>query len=69
LSSTEDEETVEKVRSKIADYLNNLYPLPDPIDSKNPDSKNMPSQYKGLPKKFHLYLNKIITHLRTETVQ
>ncbi|MCH8019546.1 sigma 54-interacting transcriptional regulator [candidate division KSB1 bacterium] len=69
LAATEDEETVEKVRSKIADYLNNLYPLPDPIDSENPDSKNLPSQYKGLPKKFHPYLNRIINHLRSETVK
>jgi len=69
LAATEDEETVEKVRSKITDYLNNLYPLPDPIDSENPDSKNLPSQYKGLPKKFHLYLNRIINHLRSETVK
>ncbi len=69
LAATEDEETIEKVRSKIADYLNNLYPLPDAIGSENPDSKNLPSQYKGLPKKFHPYLNRIINHLRSETVQ
>jgi len=69
LTATEDEETIEKVRNKVADYLNNLYPLPDPIDTENQHNKNLPSQYKGLPKKFHPYLNKVITHLRTETVQ
>jgi len=69
LAATEEKETVEKVRSKIADYLKNLYPLPDPIDTENQDSKKLPAQHKGLPKIFHPFLDRIINHLRSETIK
>ena len=50
IGATGDEETVEKVGSKIADYLNNLYPLPAPIDSEIQIAKICPRSIRPAKK-------------------
>ncbi|MFQ5825189.1 MAG: sigma 54-interacting transcriptional regulator [bacterium] len=62
VASTNDEKTLAKVRDKMHEYLRNLYPLPESPITGEAHVSSLPSQYKGLPKKYHAYLKKVIEH-------
>lgn len=65
ISASSDPIILERVQNKVNEYISKLQPLPA-IEEINPeDIKNLPSQFKGLPKKYHGYLFKVIEHLRT----
>ncbi|MFQ5630507.1 MAG: sigma 54-interacting transcriptional regulator, partial [bacterium] len=63
IAATKDSEVLERVARKIQDYISNLRTdLQDGV-SKN-DSKSA-SPFKGLPKKYHESLNKVLSNLNT----
>jgi hypothetical protein len=66
IAASPDENVIKKVEKKIQDYLNNLLPLPDIVDSQEADLANLP-QFKGLPKKYHHALLQVIKHLRSNS--
>ncbi len=68
LADSRDKQVVAKVKSKIQSYVDNLYPLPEGPEGGNEaeGKKTLPSQFKGLPKKYHPYLEKVIAHLRSQ---
>ncbi len=59
LAGSEDEEVVMRVERKIRDYLDN-------VGESVQDSPDSPSCYKGLPKKFHPFLDDIVQKIRNE---
>lgn len=64
VAGTSEEKVVAKVRKKMEDYLNNLYPLPEISSAAEELDTASFSQFKGLPKKYHSYLMDIIVHFR-----
>jgi transcriptional regulator with GAF, ATPase, and Fis domain len=62
VASTAEESILANVRGKFSEYLQNLHPLPADLDIDM--SSALPSQFKGLPKKFHPFLAQVIEHLR-----
>jgi DNA-binding NtrC family response regulator len=62
IADTHDSAILEQVKKKIVEYLSNLHPLPD-ISPDDSDVQQYP-QFKGLPKKYHPYLLKIVHYLR-----
>ncbi len=63
ISGTADPEVVKRVKSKIDGYLTNLAPLPE-LQAEVAHSKSLPSQFRGLPRKYHLALRKTIEHMK-----
>ncbi len=55
IAATTDEQTVERVKAKIDEYLKSLRSL-------DIDGAHSASIYKGLPKKYHGYLQQVIAH-------
>jgi len=65
IAGTDDNEVIDKVKKKMDAYLKNLVPagqwqLPDKLDGE------LPSPFKGLPKKYHECLIQVIRHLQGE---
>lgn len=52
LADSDDESTLEKVKSKLSDYIGKV--------ESNPAAKSL---YKGLPKKYHEFLDALIEHV------
>lgn len=68
IAGTEDEHIVERVQAKIDEYLNNLQidSMSSELDYLNSDQ--LPSAFKGLPKKYHSYLLQIIENLQNRSL-
>ncbi|MFC2088568.1 sigma 54-interacting transcriptional regulator, partial [Calditrichota bacterium] len=63
IADTSDDSVIIKVKTKIEDYLENLKTLiADPNYEKNTFDKSS-AAYKGLPKRYHPYLNQILEYL------
>ncbi|MCG8606187.1 hypothetical protein MJD09_14525, partial [bacterium] len=62
VANTAEKSILANVRGKFSEYLKNLHPLPADLDLDT--SSTLPSQFKGLPKKFHPFLAQVIEHLR-----
>jgi len=63
ISDSKDEEVIDKVKLKITDYLSNVKIFTGNLKPEETDlSKG--SIYKGLPKKYHPYLEKVINNLK-----
>ncbi|MDZ7262329.1 MAG: sigma 54-interacting transcriptional regulator, partial [candidate division KSB1 bacterium] len=60
IAATTEEQVIAKVRAKIKEYLSNLT-----SKEKEAGVEELPSPYKGLPKKYHPYLQQVLEHLRT----
>lgn len=66
LVGSDEDEVITKVEAKLENYLQNLQPLPPAaLNLEHCQTKDLPSQFKGLPKKFHGHLIQVIEHLRT----
>jgi len=63
ISASEDVKVVEKVMKKVREYIKNLEPLPDAQSLEGEDYGRLP-QFKGLPRKYHQDLIRLIFHLR-----
>jgi len=63
IAASTDEEVVARVKAKIEEYVNNLRTTQTDADITENDVQKMASPYKGLPKKFHPYLNKIFEEM------
>ncbi len=65
IADSENEELIEKVRTKLQTYLSNLQNDLSKNTSKdfNDIKQQFISKYKNLPAKFHIYLDEIIKHL------
>jgi transcriptional regulator with GAF, ATPase, and Fis domain/CHASE2 domain-containing sensor protein len=63
IADTSDEKIVERVQQKLNEYISNLVQTmqhdPDP---------DISSAFKGLPKKYHPALQKVMDHLRTKSM-
>jgi len=55
--------SMERVRKKIQEYLNNLYPLPQLLPDTLENLNQLP-QFKKLPQKYHAVLVEVIQHLQ-----
>jgi len=55
LAATADAQTIERVKAKIQEYLKSL-------QSPAADGPGSASLYKGLPKKYHPYLEQVLAH-------
>ena len=62
IAGVTDSRIIGKVRSKIDDYLSNL----KSFVSENADNGDQLPPYKGLPKKYHQYLDQIFKHLKEQ---
>lgn len=69
IAATTEEQVIERVQTKINEYLNNLHV--SFVDKKTDETveKKLSSLYKGLPKKYHPYLKQVIEHLKNITSQ
>ncbi len=64
IAATSDEEIIKRVKSKINEYLDNLKKIdPDEEDITEESITNLASRFKGLPKKYHPYLQRIFEYL------
>ncbi|MBD3289665.1 CHASE2 domain-containing protein [candidate division KSB1 bacterium] len=64
IGATTDEKVVERVKSKINEYLENLRKLDlNEEDITEESITRLASPFKGLPKKYHSYLRRIIEYL------
>jgi transcriptional regulator with GAF, ATPase, and Fis domain/CHASE2 domain-containing sensor protein len=63
ISNSTDTEIIDRVKTKINEYLNNLQLLATDLNSKELKVDDLPSAFKGLPKKYHSYLEKVIENL------
>ena len=63
ISASGDVKVVEKVMKKVREYIKNLEPLPDAQSLEGEDYGRLP-QFKGLPRKYHQDLIRLIFHLR-----
>jgi transcriptional regulator with GAF, ATPase, and Fis domain len=63
ISASDDLDIIARVSSKIESYIKNLYPLPDSANLAGPSANRSPSQFQGLPKRYHEDLNKLIEFL------
>jgi transcriptional regulator with GAF, ATPase, and Fis domain len=61
IAATKEVAVVEKVQAKINEYISNLQPLA--ATSQHFKNGNLPPAYKGLPRKYHIYLKKLLEHL------
>jgi hypothetical protein len=61
IAATTEVAVVEKVQAKINEYISNLQPLA--ATSQHFKNGNLPPAYKGLPRKYHIYLKKLLEHL------
>jgi transcriptional regulator with PAS, ATPase and Fis domain len=64
IAGTSDENVLKKVETKINGYLNNLKAQIFVRDSVQDEKDKLPAAYKGLPKKFHPYLEQVLNHLK-----
>jgi transcriptional regulator with GAF, ATPase, and Fis domain len=62
IAATEDKVIVERVQAKINGYLQNLQDALVSLDGDEDHEAKSRSHYKGLPKKYHPYLQQIIAH-------
>ncbi len=60
IANTDDEKVISQVKTKLEGYLKKLEPFHG--DYSESDEKNLPSTFKGLPKKYHGYLVEILKH-------
>lgn len=60
IANSTDPEIINRVKSKINDYLGNLQPEISNIKLDELSADNLPSAFKGLPKKYHNYLRQVI---------
>ena len=58
IADSEDKDIINQVESKITEYLKNLK-----SSVNKSEQLNLESISKGLPKKFHEYLEKVLTHI------
>ncbi|MFQ5650848.1 MAG: sigma 54-interacting transcriptional regulator [bacterium] len=63
VAGSRDGEILQRVRNKLEEYIRNLHPLPNIRQADLTKNKGLPSQFKGLPNKFHPYLWQVIEHL------
>jgi hypothetical protein len=63
IAGTQEESVTEKVAAKVSDYLNNLKSSADNLQSFKHEGGKLPAAYRGLPKKYHTYLNQVLQHL------
>lgn len=63
IAGTNEGQVIERVKTKIKGYLDNLKPFSGSPDLSSMDSDRLPSCYKGLPKKYHPLLDRIIENL------
>jgi len=62
IANSTDSEIIDRVKTKINEYLNKLQlSVHLNLDELNPD--DLPSAFKGLPKNYHSYLQKVIENL------
>jgi transcriptional regulator with GAF, ATPase, and Fis domain/CHASE2 domain-containing sensor protein len=62
IAGTSEETVIKKVEIKINEYLNNLKSQLSDEDSIKKKKDILPAAYKGLPKKYHTYLNQVLEH-------
>ncbi|UCE07256.1 MAG: sigma 54-interacting transcriptional regulator, partial [bacterium] len=65
IAGTTDESVIERVQAKINDYLNNLQITSDNFSLEDSSSDRLPSAFKGLPKKYHPYLQQVIEYFKS----
>ncbi|MBI5475960.1 MAG: sigma 54-interacting transcriptional regulator [Ignavibacteriales bacterium] len=65
ISGVEDESQKNRVRKKIAEYLNNAVEVVRFETGTEENIHNSKAKYKNLPQKFHIYLDKVIESYRT----
>jgi len=63
IANTTDEVILDRVKTKINEYLNNLQSISKDFATTEFNPDDLPSAFKGLPKKYHSYLQKIIENL------
>ncbi len=64
IANTTDEEIIDRVKGKITEYLNNLQDASIDLSIDNSSPDKLFSTFKGLPKKYHSYLQHTIEHFR-----
>jgi transcriptional regulator with GAF, ATPase, and Fis domain len=63
IAGTNEDQVIERVKTKIKGYLHNLKPFSGSLEMSSMDSDRLPSCYQGLPKKYHPLLDQIIENL------
>ena len=66
LAGTSDGPVIERVESKMSGYLENLRPTVAHLKPDDSIQEKFQSQIKGLPKKYHPFLEQVIEYLRAE---
>lgn len=62
LAESKEEAIIDKVAVKIDEYLNNIKSMISAADNSDVIHKKTVSLLKGLPKKYHPYLQQVIEH-------
>ena len=65
IAATTDKQVVERVKIKINEYLNNLRTFCSTSNIDEDINEKLSSPYKGLPKKYHPYLQQVFEHLKS----
>jgi len=60
IADSTDSEIINKVKTKINEYLNNLQQSSPDSNISELSPEDLPSVFKGLPKKYHIYLQQVI---------
>ena len=64
IADISEDTVIKKVEVKIDEYLNNLKSQISNEDSIKKEKDILPAAFKGLPKKYHTYLNQVLEHLQ-----
>ena len=62
IAGSDDEDIIQKVETKMKGYLHNLRPFLKPGGTQPSSSPSSLSCYRGLPKKYHHYLDDVLRH-------
>ncbi len=62
IAGSDDEDIIQRVEAKMRGYLHNLRPFLQPDRKRSPESESSLSCYRGLPKKYHTYLDHVLNH-------
>ena len=63
ITDSTEPEIIDKVKTKISEYLNNLQLLSTDSETIEFNSDELPSAFKGLPKKYHPYLQQVLENI------
>lgn len=62
IAATSEKSLLDKVKLKIQEYLNNIKYLDIDFNYIKENSGKLPTPFQGLPKKYHIYLQRILEH-------